>query len=377
MITETINNSSLGISNGTIQYPNAYCFTFNPNYIFLELGTDISSVIVIVTDGDSTYSVTCSLFNGSGRCYVSRLMEMLFDKSYLSRRSTEVTFKVCANNSDQEVISVSSSIAIWGSMKVGDTFGGGYMLNKLYDESYHAKFMREVVWFKAFPFKVSMFSPSSSKSLTLKEDGGSEMTVQSYTKAGIFDVTLTDTATSKKELLYKIELEADTIRSTFTNVFDKTFTGSQYRYLDELIKVTVSDDQEGYYIRWIDQFGFLEYWLFRKSTLTNKNTLDSTSIETDTPVDGVYYSNHERVIHVDNSATVKCGAINLTMGQYKTVSTILASPHIDMFMGYSLDRNEVWLPINIVAGSYKQDETKELQDFELQITLPDTAAQTL
>ena len=44
--------------------------------------------------------------------------------------------------------------------------------------------MREVVWFKKFPFKVSMFSPSVSKSLTLKEDKGTEKVVQETTKAG-------------------------------------------------------------------------------------------------------------------------------------------------------------------------------------------------
>lgn len=377
MITTTINNATLGIKYGTISFPNAYCFTFNPNYIFLELGS-LSLVKVEVTDGSSSYSVECALYRGSGRCYVSRFMEMFFEKEYLEKRSAKLTFNVyAADNIDWTLIASSDTIAIWGSMKVGDTFGGGSMMTNLYDASNHAKFVREVIWFKAFPFKVSMFSPASSKSLTLKEDGGIEKTILSTTVAGIFEITLTNTATIKKELLYKIELEAETIKSSFTNVFDKTFTGGQYRYLDELLKVTVSDDQDGYYIRWIDQYGFLEYWLFRKSTLTDKNKLGDTRIDIDKPIDGIYYSNHERITHIENSETIKCGAINLNRGQYKVVSTILASPHIDLFMGYSMDRNEVWIPINVAAGSYKKDENKELQDFELQFTMPDTASQTL
>lgn len=197
MITKTINNSDIGITNGTIQFPNAYCFVFNPNYVFFELGTETSSVSVEITDGLSTYSVSCSLFKGSGRCYISRLMELLFVNEYLETRSASVTINIKSSN-EGALISSSTTIAIWGSMKVGDTFGGGTMLNNLYSADNHAKFMREVVWFKKFPFKVSMFSPSASKSLTLKEDKGTEKVVQETTKAGIFEVVLTGTKTTKK-----------------------------------------------------------------------------------------------------------------------------------------------------------------------------------
>lgn len=375
MITKTINNSEIGITNGTIQFPNAYCFVFNPNYIFLELGTEMSSVSVEITDGLSTYSVSCILFKGSGRCYISRLMELLFVDEYLEKRSASVTINIKSGN-EGVLVSSSTTIAIWGSMKVGDTFGGGIMLGSLYSAEDHARFMREVIWFKNFPFKVSMFSPSASKSLTLKEDRGIEKTIQETTKAGIFEVTLTG-STTKKELLYKIELEAETVKSSFTNVFDKTFTGAQYRYLDELLKVIVSNDKEGYYLRWIDQYGFLEYWLFKKSSLTNKNKPGNTTIEDDKPIDGIYYPNHERTTHIDNTVTIKCGATNLTKGQYKTVESIVVSPHIDLFKGYSMDGREIWIPVNVVSGSYKKNEQKVLQDFELQILLPDTASQSL
>nr|DAG54746.1 MAG TPA: hypothetical protein [Caudoviricetes sp.] len=377
MITKTINNKTLGIMNGTIQFPNEYCFSFNPNYIFFELGDKIPSVLVEVTDGTTSNAVSCALYRGSGRCYVSKLMELLFNKEYLTKRSAVIIFRVYSAEDNDVVIAEQSTIGIWGSMKVGDTFGGGTMLNNLYDASNHAKFMREVKWFKAFPFKVSMFSPAASKSVTLKEDGGTENVVLEETTAGIFEIVLTGIETTKKELLYKIELDASTILSSFTNVFDKTFTGAQYKYLDELLKVSVSNEKEGYYIRWIDQYGFLEYWLFKDSTLTNKNKLGDTSIEEDKPIGGIYYANHERTTHVENTTTIKCGATNLTKGQYKVVSTILASPHIDLFKGYDMERNEIWIPINIVAGSSKCDETKILQDFQLQFTMPDTASQTL
>lgn len=373
MITKTINNESLGIENGTIQFPNGYCFVYNPNYIFIELGASVSYVLVEITDGSASYQITCNLFKGGGRCYISKLMELVFQNDHLTRRSAEITINVCVLGDEKVVVATSTTVAIWGSMKIGNTFGCGKM--EEVTPSSHARFVREVRRYKDYPFKVSMFSPSSDTVLK-KKTGSSEEVDSGTTKVGIFDIDLSSSDMSK-EILYKVEIESGTIKSTFTNVFDKTFTGSIYKYVDEIVKVRPFDDREGYYIRWIDEYGFLEYWLFKKSTLTNKNKLDSTSIETDVSIDGVYYPNHERAIHVENGITIKCGAVNLTQGEYDTASTILSSPHIDMFMGYSLEKMEIWLPINVVAGSHKKDETKELQDLELQITLPDTSSQTL
>lgn len=374
MITKTIDNESLGIANGTIQFPNGYCFVFNPNYIFIELGTNIPYIQVEIADDTGSHSIACNLFKGGGRCYISKLMELVFQNDHLAKRSAEITINVYAFGNERILLASSTIIAIWGSMKVGNTFGCGNM--EEITPSNHARFVREVRHYIGYPFKVSLFSPSADKPLKKKVGYESEVTELETTEVGIFDIDLTNRK-SIANTIYKIEIESETIKSTFSNVFDKTFTGSVYRYVDEIVKVSSNYDKEGYYLRWIDEYGFLEYWLFKKSTLTNKNKLDSTSIETDVAIDGVYYPNHERAIHVDNGRTIKCGAINLTLGEYDTVATVLSSPHIDLFVGYSLDKEEIWLPINVVAGSYKKDETKELQDFELQITLPDTSSQTL
>ena len=374
MITKTIDNESLGIANGTIQFPSGYCFVFNPNYTFIELGTNIPYVQVEIADDTGFYSIACNLFKGGGRCYISKLMELVFQNDHFTKRSAEITINVYAFSNERILLASSTIIAIWGSMKVGNTFGCGNM--EEITSSNHARFVREVRHYIGYPFKVSLFSPSADKPLKKKVGYESEVTELETTEVGIFDIDLTNRK-SIANTIYKIEIESETIKSTFSNVFDKTFTGSVYRYVDEIVKVSSNYDKEGYYLRWIDEYGFLEYWLFKKSTLTNKNKLDSTSIETDVAIDGVYYPNHERAIHVDNERTIKCGAINLTLGEYDTVATVLSSPHIDLFVGYSLDKEEIWLPINVVAGSYKKDETRELQDFELQITLPDTSSQTL
>lgn len=373
MIVKTVNSTSQGITNGTVKYPNAYSFVYNPNYVEMDLGTSITSATVSVSDGSSTYSVECSLYKGFSKCYVSKLMQLLFGEAYLSTRSVSVTLSVLVNGT---TVSSSSTIAIWGSMKMGDTFGAGAMMNNWTDASNHARFTREVVWFKRFPFMISMFSPSASKTITVSRNGGSE-TTQGSTSVGIFEIYPNSSDSGCRELVYKIELESETILSSFTAVFDKTFTGSRYHYLDEYVKVSIKDDMQGYYLRWIDQYGFLEYWLFVSNTYTSKNKLGDTSLEQERDYNGIYYPNHNRTTHITNTDTIKCAAVNLTAGQLKTVETIVKSPHIDLFVGYDMDKNELWIPVDIVAGSYKVDEQVKLQDYEIQFTLPETATQNL
>ena len=52
------------------------------------------------------------------------------------------------------------------------------------------------------------------------------------------------------------------------------------------------------------------------------------------------------------------------------LSSIHSSPIVDMY----IDGN--WIPVNIVAGSFTDNGT-DLQDFEIQITMPETITQML
>lgn len=373
MRKRTINDSANGITDGTITYPNEYCFAYNPNYVEIDLGADKTTARVEVATSNESYSVECALFRGYTKCYISKMLQLLFSDTYLSTRSVEVTINVYWVD---ELIDSITTIAIWGSMKMGDTFGAGTMLESATEDN-HAKFRRELVWYKQFPFKVSLFCLSTSQSIMVSRDGGTAVDSGITPKKGIFEITIPTTDTAKREIVYSIPLLAETVKSTFTAIFDKTFTGTLYQYLDEEVVIHISEDKAGYYIRWIDQYGFLEYWLFSRNTLTEKNKLGDTEIELDDDIEGIYYPNITRNTHVTNTNTVKCAAVNLTEGQLAIVKTIIKSPHIDIFMGYNMENKEIWLPCNIVAGSYKISETDILQDFEIQFTLPDTAAQTL
>lgn len=369
MVTKTTNS-------GSITFPNEYVFAFNPNYIDFDLESSINSVEVSVINSSKEFNITCSLYKGKGKCYISRMLQLLFDDDYLTHRVEEATITVLSNG---ENIGQTDLVIMWGCIRLGDPFGLGEVLGKFKQEQSAIErktitFYREVKWFKKFPFSISFFAPLGSEDLKATIDGGKEIAVTTENQLAILDVQ--PSADAKSQITYSIVVEKEAIASTFPFVFDDTF-GKSYQNTQEKVRVIVSNETEGYYIRWIDQFGFIQYWLFKKGNITHKNKLGSNTKPIQKELNGIYYGNIERVTSIDNTETHKCAAINLNENMVRTVETIIKSPYVDLFLGYNQKNEEVWLPINLVEGSYKVSPTKVLQDYEIQFTMPDTASQSL
>lgn len=365
-------NRTISINEGVITFPGECCMAFNPNYVEVYLYSSYNSVSITLSGNEKSFSVECSLYKGRGRCYISRMMQLLFDENYFNKRCVSATISVGLNG---KVIASETLNLIWGCLHIGAPFGLGEVLTK-YQVDYSRKnltYRREVKWFRNFPFSVSFFAPSSSNVLYLTDKYGSKTEVERDNKV-IFETIPTDKAS--RRLLYDIVYGVDEIASTFTNVFDNTFF-KQFKYIQAEVNVICSDETQGYYIRWIDQFGFIQYWLFKKGTVTSKNKLGSNFVQVEKEINGVYYGNVNRVTSVENTDTMKCAAINLSEMMIETVETIIKSAHIDLFLGYNQGGEEVWLPINIVAGSYKVNPNKELQDYEIEFTMPTTPTQIL
>lgn len=362
------------ISSGSITFPNEYVFAFNPNYIDFNLDSSVNSVNVSVMGNGKELNIVCSLYKGKGKCYISRMLQLLFDDDVLTTRVISATIDV---STDTEDLQSDTFNVMWGCIRLGDPFGLGEIITKFPTPfaagMKHVRFLREVKWFKKFPFSVSFFAPSSSSILTSTIDGTSTTNVDRDTKS-IFEVMPPKEAINN--IFYNINIEKELLETTFPTIFDDTFSKT-YKFVDESVKVTISKETEGYYIRWIDQFGFIQYWLFKKGNITHKNKLGSNTKPIQKELNGIYYGNIERVTSIDNTETHKCAAINLNENMVRTVETIIKSPYVDLFLGYNQKNEEVWLPINVVAGSYKVSPTKVLQDYEIQFTMPDTASQSL
>ena len=363
------------MNSGSVIFPNKYSLAFNPNYVDVSLDSSISYVTISVSGNGKIFSIQCSLYQGNGKCYISRMLQLLFGDDYLNTRVISATIEV---STDTESIQSDTIYVIWGCIRLGDPFGLGEVFNKFKPDETSIKrgnvtFLREVKWFKKFPFSISFFAPLDSGNFMEAVDGRLESKIDREQKV-IFETTPSTDA--ERQIIYSISVEKEAIESTFPFVFDDTFS-KLYKYVKEKVKVVVSNETEGYYIRWIDQFGFIQYWLFKKGEITSKNKLGSTSMPIEKNINGVYYGNIERVTSIENTETKKCAAVNLNQNMIHTVETIIKSPYVDLFMGYNQNGTEFWLPINVVAGSYKVKQNKVLQDYEIQFTMPNTASQTL
>lgn len=178
----------------------------------------------------------------------------------------------------------------------------------------------------------------------------------------------------KATIKYKIGDEI-AMFSTFDRTFDYTFFQSGQTVA--IVNLTVSNETAGHYLRWIDNQGNLQFYLFKKGKRTSKTKLGSNNVIINTPLRGMYFANIQRTTNVELTVTHKCGAPLLPADVFDWVSTIISSPIIDMYLGKDIDGNEIWVPVTIQAATVDYDNKQELHDLEITFQAPAHTAQSL
>lgn len=136
-------------------YPDEMCFAFNPNFIEIESGwpSGVFTVIVEKISGSqsvASQSIRVSFYKGKCKIYLSRLFELMFDDPRNSRCvEVSVTVKIASMQMFQF-----STLVIWGNLAVGERFGNLGVYNRDTDKQC---FERNLIWFRKFPFTVSLF----------------------------------------------------------------------------------------------------------------------------------------------------------------------------------------------------------------------------
>lgn len=138
-------------------------------------------------------------------------------------------------------------------------------------------------------------------------------------------------------------------------------------------KVIVRNEIEGLYLRWIDSFGFRQYFLFSLSTLEAKNKLSDYKLQYLTKQSLGGYSIFTRPLSIRSTKTVKACAISLDADTIEYVASIISSPLIDAYL------NDDWVPVNISSGTYKYSKHHlvTLQDLEISVELPAVNSQII
>lgn len=194
---------------------------------------------------------------------------------------------------------------------------------------------------------------------------------------GLFEINPADTfPAALYEVTYKQEAPQGTPRlAVFDDTFDYTFlTPSEYTTITHL---KINTDTAGYYLRWIDRVGCFQYYLFTKGETTIKNKLSGNTLSEWEAYDGMWFPNHIHDISISATDTRKCSANGLTDDIFAYVSSVLTSPIIDLYIGKAKNGEDIWVPVTIVAGSYKHKERNVLHNLEISFTMPDPQAQNL
>ncbi|MBR1526422.1 MAG: hypothetical protein IJ640_07165 [Prevotella sp.] len=487
-----ISDAAMNIT-GTASIPDEVSYVFNPNYVNINFGTKNDVMNLSITDGTDTYDIEVSLFNGKAKCYISKLMQLFFT-DYISTRSKELTI-ILKVQSGETIMSM-PTMALWASVEQGKKYG--YYMPFVYDRGKYPKYVREVIWFKNFPFRVSLFRRTKNYNMYAKSDNnipkaiytgtdvswstqsggasgdgprgmrkasriingetaaqiietpamqtldlgllaeaGMEVDLQATGISDISqlsDMSLKDVVVRRrssrgvreyvwmdddgdgyddwaewddyidsgldiityfsiwggktgilefspasmfpyttKQLVYTIMKDVP-LGAMFDANFDIVF--DEMTSLAYIVKLTVCEDKDGLYLRWIDQYGFWQYFLFSEGTLKSKNSLSKVTIDAEYEQNGIYHG-ATRNAHVDNTDTIKCCAVNLKEEILAYVETIYKSPHVEMYIGKDFEDNEMWKPVNIVSGNVERSQERNLYDYEISITLPNTVSQTI
>lgn len=483
MRTGNLSYSSNGIKrSGIIEYPDLWCFVFNPNYAVVRMDDKSinDELTLTLSTGNKSYELYVNLFNGEAKVYISKVLQILIDDAE-HQRTVMVRLTLSLNGEELQADTM-TFIAVWGGLRMGERFGtyGAFKF-----DGKNTSHVRNVIWFRNFPFYVSMFRAEAGELMSAKYDGGLyDMSIRIFrcridtvvtgllpnfttpvitfldnpeiilntTHGVVYAKVTVDNGTSVSIRYYqgwrasgvhgsytdynsvigKFSVRDDTefeyngeivrwnsttrqlekatmgnaledgifdlnpavsfpqaVRSAQYNIvlenvgsaiFDMGFDFSfpdMSKIVYETVNLHICNDRDGLYLRWIDRFGLMQFFLFVEGTSTIKSKASSNVVQVERSIGGVNFGSLERTIEVTNTETRKCCAVNLPKDILEYVKTIVNAPIVDLYMGKNKGGTELWLPVNVADGNYTTDPDTMLSDYEITIQLPENISQTL
>ncbi len=323
-----------------ITYPDEWCFAFNPNIVTVDNLTDN----VIFQIGDNTDQR--EPINGIVSIDISEYLRAFMK---VTPESMPDHYSVYLNITIGGLTFSSIIKPIWGAMNIGEVFNPS----------------RTVTMFRKFPFSITTFVGTNS-AVYYRYDNYDYVSTPVSSGLRHWDFS----ALFKNAVSYgmiKI-LNSPESPSTFQYTFDRTFRPVSDDAV--YIKVLFNDCDKGIYLRWLDRHGFLQYWLFQEGELTGQSSNEGEKLNVDYSDVKYAYNGMYRYQGKKIQTTKKACATLVDKETFNMLSSIHSSPLVDMYI------DEKWIPVNIVAGSFT-DEGSDLQDFEIQITMPETITQIL
>lgn len=156
----SVNVNSMYLGQVKLEYPDDVVFVYNPLYIALNVSPvgdvyKFRSLKFSISTGKNQVGeyrdIDVKLYKGHARIYMSRIMELFFTDVRFERSKTLYANIIVSGS----VVWSESFICIWGNLAIGERFAhyGAFKVDR--NKPY---FERKRIWFKNFPFTVSMFA---------------------------------------------------------------------------------------------------------------------------------------------------------------------------------------------------------------------------
>jgi len=360
----------------TLTYPDLWAFCFSPCYVEITGATGYAKAIVSVYNGNGAYNVETALYGGKAKILISSYLQLLASAGLSGNRCVDAAFYVSLNDGTDttkvfDEQATGGFFIMWGALRPVQRIGfvGAYT----YDPVALA-FVRRVRWFKNFPFRVSIFGAANTP-FRVRYDRNLYGTTHSFGGCnGYLDIDPNTYASAAQRMAVIRTEGAGNGGGTFDDTFDYTFEALASD--NTITRLIVDNACKGYYLRWIDYLGQLQYYLFDEGTRATK-TENGDTIETPIVYGGVNYGGGRRVTSKECQRSAHVAAVGLNQDECDYVSTIAQAVIIDLYRGKDADDNEIWLPVTIEAGQFSASERVGLQDYEITINLPTEASQRL
>nr|DAJ84906.1 MAG TPA: hypothetical protein [Caudoviricetes sp.] len=327
----------------TITYPDETCFAFNPQIVTVDRVTSDVSFRV-----GTYYSPVDKRSPIDGKVSID-ISEYI--KAWMEVSPTDIPshYSLSLSVIIGEQTFATTLKPIWGAMNIGEVFNPS----------------RTVTMFRRFPSTITIFNANNDH-VKIRYDNNEYQDF--FTNNGLRHWDFSEKFRDAKDFgMIKI-LNTPESPSAFQYTFDRTFKPIPEDAV--FIKVVFDDCDKGIYLRWLDRHGFLQYWLFQEGDLTGQSSNEGERLNVDYSDVKYTYNGMGRYQGKIFQTTRKACATLVNRDTFKMLSTIHSSPIVDMY----IDGN--WIPVNIVPGTFT-DSGADLQDFEIQITMPETITQML
>lgn len=348
------------INEVSITYPDLG-FAFNPIRVIVNNYTKGGSLTLKVEN----ITIQRELYQGITDISfeLSAVARSLFDRLLFYRIEQQdttliKTLSFSLNDGENDFYSGTIPV-IWGALQIGETFSQS----------------KTLTYFRGLPFTIPFFMGRET-TLDVKIDGSPSSPIGSLTVGKYnYPVTVFDAHR-------KIEIIGSTSSSNggvFNYTFDYTF-GIIKKLSDMHIIINIADcPNEGVYLRWINQHGEYNYYLFTPSVSSSEVKNEDIVLEnvfySTYPTDG-YHIGTGKAIGKTITNSQKIFASLIDENTYTLLLGLVKSPVVDMFIGYGSDNIEQWINISLKDGTFTRTQN-DLQDFECMMITNDEFIQTV